>query len=133
MRGQPGAPSGHPAPGAVHLAEAGDDLGPVHRPQPGARGVVGGQVAGERGEPTEGSRGIGGVEPLRMLGGGQPAGGQGVGEHGGRAVPVGVRGAQLEPRRVTGWLDIGRERTVIAGVGHGPHGSGQRGQTRYVA
>src|SRR4029077_17126927 len=78
------------------------------------------QIAGEQGELTEGRRGIGGVEPLRMLGAGQPAGGQAVAEHGGRVVPIGVRGPQLGPRRVLGGPDIGRERTAIAGVSHGP-------------
>jgi len=107
------------------LLKRAGDLGPVHRAHAGARGVVGRQVAGERGEVAEDCRGIGGVEPLRMLSGGQPAGGQGVAEHGGRAVPIGVRGAQLEPRRVRGGLDMRRERTVGAGVGHGPHRSGQ--------
>jgi hypothetical protein len=93
--GEPGTPSGHPPSRADHLAEAGGDIGAVHHPHAGIRGVVGGEVAGERGELAEGFRGVGGVEPLGVLRGGQPAGGQRAAQDGGRAIAIGVRGAQL--------------------------------------
>jgi hypothetical protein len=95
-------PSGHPAPRADHLAEAGGDLSAVRRPRAGVRGVIGGQVAGERDELAEDCRGVDGIEPLRVLGGGQPAGCQRAAEHGRRAIPVGVRSAQLEFRLLVG-------------------------------
>jgi len=95
VRGEPGAPSGHPPSRADHLAEAGGDLGVVHHPNAGVRGVVCGEVAGKRGEFAEGFRGVSGFEPFRVLRGRQPAGGQRATEHGGRAIPIGVRGAQL--------------------------------------
>jgi hypothetical protein len=95
VRGEPGPPSGHPPSRADHLAEAGGDLSAVHHPDAGIRGVVSGEVAGKRGEFAEGFRGVSGVEPLRVLRGGQPAGGQRAAQDGGGAIPVGVRGAQL--------------------------------------
>jgi hypothetical protein len=76
VRGQPGPPSGHPAPGADHLAEARRDLGVVHDPRAEVRAVLGGQVTGELGELAEGLRRVGDVEPLRVLGRGEPSAGQ---------------------------------------------------------
>jgi uncharacterized membrane protein len=76
MRGQPDPPSGHPAPGADHLAEARRDVDMIHDPHAGVRGVLGGQVPGEQGEFAGGLRRVGGIQPLRVLGRGQPSAGQ---------------------------------------------------------
>ena len=130
-RGQPGAPPGHPAPGPDHLAEPGGDLGPAAVDR--ARAVLGGQVAGERGEVAHRLRGVDRVQPLGVLGAGQPPGRERAAKHRRRPVAVGVSGPQLKVHPAVGKLAAGRVPKIAMDVSHAPHASRPRPQTRYVA